>query len=305
VNYSVPTFIKWAGGKQSLLPQIAPHLPNEPENYVEPFVGGGSVLLFVLKYRRPKKAYAYDINPELINTYIQIRDHVGTLLNFLTQIQQDHNTADDQKEFFYLRRTEYNHLLKNRKKTTVQNLRRAALFLYLNKTCFNGLYRVNASGEFNVPFNNAKKIEFDCKIIIEAHELIATTEFQVADYKNAEYPSNCAAYFDPPYWPEDNKPGFVNYANPPFTEEDQVQLAGLFADLVDKGATVLLSNSNSTRIQELYFEKATFIHIYARRMINCDGKGRNKITELLLVNKPIQRRLPNAIYNTRSMPKMR
>src|SRR5262249_50835548 len=141
----VPTFLKWAGGKQQLLSQFSRYFPSTVSTYSEPFLGGGATFLYVLKYKRPKIAKAYDINAKLINVFTQVKDNLDNLIDELKRLEEEHNTSQDPKSYYYRKRIVFN--------TKKKSLEIAALFIYLNKTCFNGLYRVNSLGEFNVPFN--------------------------------------------------------------------------------------------------------------------------------------------------------
>ncbi len=149
-------FVKWAGGKTQLLPEIRKHYPHRIKKYCEPFVGGGAVLFDVLQKSRPEKVLVNDVNAELINTYLQIKNNCGNLVEQLSEIQNKYKSQslEENKILFYEKRIRYNELKINR--NDAENLEKAALFIFLNKTCFNGLYRVNKKGEFNVPFNNAK-----------------------------------------------------------------------------------------------------------------------------------------------------
>ncbi len=149
-------FVKWAGGKTQLLPEIRKHYPHRIKKYCEPFVGGGAVLFDVLQKCHPEEVLINDVNAELINTYSQIKNNCDNLVKLLSEIQNKYKsqTLEENKILFYENRIRYNELKINR--NDAENLEKAALFIFLNKTCFNGLYRVNKKGEFNVPFNNAK-----------------------------------------------------------------------------------------------------------------------------------------------------
>ena len=152
---SVKPFVKWAGGKSQLLDAIRQKYPTKIERYCEPFVGGGAVLLDVLANYKPKEVLINDINPELINTYIQIRDNVESVISILSEMQSDYWDMDNEKrkEYFYSQRNRFNELIKE----TVSTEEKAALFIFINKTCFNGLYRVNGKGLYNVPIGSYKK----------------------------------------------------------------------------------------------------------------------------------------------------
>lgn len=288
MEIKVPTFIKWAGGKQQLLPKFSKYFPATIINYVEPFVGGGATFFYILKYKKPISAKAYDINADLINLYSYVRDNAKDLIDILKSLEDLHNNQKDPKKFFINNRIEFNEIKKK------NLLRKAALFIYLNKTCFNGLYRVNADGEFNVPFNGKKKIKlFETSTIYEAQELLNIPGVIVkkGDFRAIKFYKEDTVYFDPPYWSAENEKkksreqgrGFTNYTKIGFNRDDQISLSKLFFDLATNGNKVLLSNSDTNFIRHLYSEdKYTKHSITARRIINCDGKGRSKIKELLI-----------------------
>jgi DNA adenine methylase len=274
----IPTFLKWAGGKSKLLKQMDRFFPSKIENYIEPFLGGGAVLFYCLKYRRPKKAYAYDINANLINVYIQVRDNSSKLMDELEKLEKEHNQSEDPKYVYYNNRIEFNTKIKSK-------IRKAALFIYLNKSCYNGLYRVNALGEFNVPFGKYAKLKiYDSKIIKEASDLLKGVVLGVKDFREIKYEKKATIYFDPPYWSESHKNGFTSYHKGDFSENDQTELRDLFLKLATKHRTLLLSNSCTKLIKSLY-QRADVIkvEIDARWMINCQGENRKKLKELMMV----------------------
>lgn len=271
----IPTFLKWAGGKKQLLEQFNKYFPNDIKNYVEPFLGGGAVLLYVLKYKKPKKIFAYDMNKELINVFVQVRDNPKKLINFLNIFQDEHNQSKDSNIYYYQMREQYIGNVKDKSE-------KAALLIYLNKTCYNGLYRVNQLGEFNVPFGKYEKINiFDEKSLIKAHELLHSVTFDTTDFRKIKFPNNCTIYFDPPYWSEAN--GFTNYNKLEFTRFDQLQLNDLFSKLNQYGHKLFLSNSKTIFIKSEY-SKFKQHDIETRRMINCNGTARTKMKELLITN---------------------
>lgn len=178
-------FVKWAGGKTQPLETLRQKYPHRIEKYCEPFVGGGAVLFDVLNTFRPETVFINDINRELINTYKQIRDAADVLIAQLAEIQDTYRnqSLEKNKEFFYEKRSRYNELKMNG--TAAENLEKAALFIFLNKTCFNGLYRVNSNGFFNVPFNNAKNPTIcDEENLQECSRLLQNIEMLDGDYKN-------------------------------------------------------------------------------------------------------------------------
>jgi len=270
---SIPTFVKWAGGKKQLLEQFKPFFPEKINRYLEPFVGGGAVLFYVLKNYKPKEVFIFDINEELINTYEIIRDDVENLIEELKKLKELHN-----KEHYYEIRAENPKLL--------SKLTRASRFIYLNKTCFNGLYRVNSKGGFNVPIGSYKNPlvcpEEDLK---EISKLLKNVKIINGDFEEClKYASkNSFIYFDPPYYPLKDKASFTTYTKGNFLEKEQKQLKEVFGKLDKKGCKVMLSNSDTDLIKELYKGyKISFVK--ANRMINCDGKNRGKINEIVVRN---------------------
>lgn len=277
IQLKIPTFLKWAGGKQQLLPQFTKYFPAEITSYAEPFLGGGSTFFYILKYKSPTRARAYDINPNLINVYSQVKTKVTDLSEQLRNLEQEHNSSTDPKSYYYKQRIAYN----SKHKT----LEKAALFIYLNKTCFNGLYRVNSLGEFNVPFNGDKKIKLFDSDLTEASNLLNKKNVSVStkDFRKIKYHQDDVIYFDPPYWSNHKKNGFTNYAVNGFDKASQTTLSNIFKALSKKGRKVILSNSNTNLINILYSENLYIKHkIRARRLINCDGLGRKEINELLI-----------------------
>ena len=275
----VPTFLKWAGGKQQLLQQFAKKFPKEVGQYVEPFLGGGAILFYILKYKTPQSAKAFDSNQELINVYLQVKNNLNKLLEQLRIYETEHNNSEDPRSYYYTRRIEFNSLKANK-------LKKAALFIYLNKTCYNGLYRVNSKGEFNVPFNGSERITLlDETELREASKLLQKVTIEHRDFRDVEFHKNETVYFDPPYWSEPKNKGFTKYTNPDFDETAQKNLADLFEKLNKIGCVLVLSNSDTKLIHSLYKSPEFKRHrITVRRMINCDGHGRNKIKEILITN---------------------
>lgn len=269
---SIPTFVKWAGGKKQLIEQFKPFFPEKIERYLEPFVGGGAVLFYVLKTYKPKEVFIFDINEELINTYKVIRDDVENLIKELKKLKKLHN-----KEHYYQVRAENPKLL--------SPLTRASRFIYLNKTCFNGLYRVNSKGGFNVPMGKYKNPlicpEEDLKLI---SKLLKDVKIVNGGFEEClKYAKkNSFIYFDPPYYPL-KKSSFTTYAKGNFLDKEQEQLKEVFSKLDKKGCKVMLSNSDTDFIKKLY-KKYNINFVKATRMINCNGKGRGKVNEVVVTN---------------------
>ncbi len=293
----VKPFIKWAGGKGSLIPQLKNFYPFELENetinkYVEPFVGGGAVLINILQKYDVKEAYAFDINIDLINCYNVIRNNVEELIKGLKVKENEFIKleSEERQAFFYSIRKEYNSykITKNE-----LNIKRAVEFIFLNRTCFNGLYRVNRNGEFNVPCGKYKNPTIcDEDNLRNLALLIKNVVFQYGDYTKSEkyIDNNTFVYFDPPYRPLSITSGFTSYTKEDFNDENQRELAKYFRKLDEKDAKLMLSNSNPKNINkdDNFFEdiyKGFHINeIFAKRMINANSKGRGEISELLITN---------------------
>lgn len=265
-------FIKWAGGKRQLLEQFKPYFPKHIERYFEVFVGGGAVAFHIIKNHKPKYVFLSDINEELINTYQIIKTDVDNLIIELKKLKELHN-----KENYYKIRAEDPKLL--------SPLTRASRFIYLNKTCFNGLYRVNSKGGFNVPIGSYKNpsivMEDDLK---EISKLLQKAEIKVMGFEDIIKITKKGdfIYFDPPYYPL--KTGsFTTYTKGNFLEKEQKQLKEVFKKLDNKGCKVMLSNSDTTFTKNLYKDyKINFVQ--ANRMINCDGNKRGKVNEIVVRN---------------------
>lgn len=273
ITIKVPTFVKWAGGKKQLLSQFAEHFPKKIDRYFEPFVGGGAVALYVLQNHQPKEAYLSDINPELVNCYNVIKDSPAELIHALKEYKKEHS-----KEVYYK--------IRDQNPTELSSLQRAARFIYLNKTCFNGLYRVNSEGKFNVPMGS-----YTNPTVCPEQEIIEISKL-LKDVKINERPFEKIAdqarkgdfvYFDPPYYPLQKGKSFTTYTKDKFLEKEQEELARVFKELDKRGCKVMLSNSDTEFIRNLYKEYEPKV-VKANRMINSDGKGRGKINELVIKN---------------------
>jgi len=293
----VRPFVKWAGGKSSLISQITGFYPFELTNgtiekYIEPFVGGGAVLINILQKYDVKEAYAFDINIDLINCYNVIKTNVEDLINELIIKENEFLKIGDEErqKYFYNIRKKYNSY------KIVENelsVKRASEFIFLNRTCFNGLYRVNKNGEFNVPCGKYKNPKIcDSKNLRNLSYLIRNVVFQYGDYKESEkyIDNNTFVYFDPPYRPLSITSGFTSYTKEDFNDENQKELANYFKELNEKKAKLMLSNSNpkNTNRDDNFFEEIykgfNINEISAKRMINANAKGRGEISELLITN---------------------
>lgn len=269
----VPTFVKWAGGKKQLLKQFEPFIPKKFNRFIDPFVGGGAFTFFIIKNFNPKEVIISDTNEELMNAYRVIRDDVENLIKELKKLKQKHS-----KEIYYKIRDEDPSL--------ISPLTRASRFIYLNKTCFNGLYRVNSKGKFNVPMGKYKN-----PLICPEESLREISELlQNVKIKNESF-ENCVnwakkrdfVYFDPPYYPLKKGKSFTTYTKNNFLEEEQKKLKETFDKLDKKGCKVMLSNSDTGFIKNLY-KKYNQKVVKATRMINCDAKKRGAINELVVTN---------------------
>jgi len=265
-------FIKWAGGKKQLLEQFKPYFPKKIERYFEVFVGGGAVAFYIIKTYKPSYVFLSDINEELINTYQVIKEDVDSLIKELKKLKELHS-----KENYYKIRAEDPKLL--------SPLTRASRFIYLNKTCFNGLYRVNSKDGFNVPMGSYKNpsivMEDDLR---EISKLLKDIEIKVMSFEGITKLTKKGdfIYFDPPYYPL--KAGsFTTYTKGNFLEKEQKQLAEVFKKLDKKGCKVMLSNSDTKFIKDLYKEY-NINFVQATRMINCDATKRGKINEVVVRN---------------------
>ena len=240
-------FIKWVGGKSQLLEEIREKYPSKIEKYCETFVGGGAVLFDILSKFQPKKVLINDINKELINTYSQIKNNCESMISQLSDLQSiyKNHSLEENKGFFYEKRTRYNELKVNGNEA--ENLEKAVLFIFLNKTCFNGLYRVNSKGLFNVPFNNAKNpLLCDEENLQACSKLLQNVEMKVGDYKECKsfIDDKTFVYIDPPYRPLTQTAAFTSYSENGFSDKEQIELGTFINDISNKGAMVLASNSD-------------------------------------------------------------
>lgn len=289
-------FLKWAGGKGQLLNKFEEMYPQELINgeidtYIEPFVGGGAVLFDVLQKYKVKKAVIVDLNKELINCYRCIKADVNELINHLKTLQSEFLSLNDnnRKDYFLKVRNRYNEIHLNGK----YDFEKAADFIFLNKTCFNGLYRVNSKGEFNVPFGKYKNpLICDSENLILISKLLQNVEIRFGDYSISEEYVNGKTfiYFDPPYRPLIENSSFVGYDKSGFNDDNQKELAEFVKKLDKRNCLVMLSNSdpkntnpNDNFFDELYkgFE---IDRIFAKRMINCQADKRGDITEIVIRN---------------------
>ena len=265
-NSSVAPFVKWAGGKRQLIPQIRERMPKKYANYYEPFVGGGAVIFDLL----PANALINDINKALINTYRQICD---TPENFIEAVDKlDKEMPEDGKEYYYSLRERYNDKLMK----SEYDLELASLFVFINKHCFNGLYRVNGKGLFNVPYNNSRRTSIDEEIIMKTSKYLKGVTIIDGDFeeacKNAK--KGDFVFLDSPYAPL-NPTSFESYTKEGFDVESHKRLSRLYDNLTDRGCYCMLTNHNTRLINDLYGNKGYKIEVVSvKRMINSDASNR-------------------------------
>jgi len=290
IKTSPKPFLKWAGGKRRLLEQYRLAFAALPpfQRYIEPFVGSGAVFFWL----RWHPSFLYDMNPELIEVYEVVRDDVEALLEALAKHT---NTA----EHYYHIRAQAPHQL--------SKIERAARFIYLNKTCYNGLYRVNRKGQFNVPFGRYKNPNFrDPDTLKAASAALQGVQLGVCDFEQATAHAQAGdlIYFDPPYAPLSKTADFTGYTRDGFSENDQRRLAEVFFTLHERGCYLIMSNSYAPLILELYHDlRAYRYEIIARRAINTIATKRGPIKELLITNfvVPELPPVPSKIESTQSV----
>lgn len=272
---SLKPFVKWAGGKRQLLGEILERIPRTYDNYIEPFLGGGAVL-FALQ---PKRALINDINASLIHTYKIIASDPQQFINKIKEL--DSRIVEDGKEYYYLIRDLYNSKLMREE----FDLELAALFVFLNKHCFNGLYRVNAKGLFNVPYNNGKKASIDEEVILEVSKYLKKLTICLGDFEDAckDAKEGDFIFLDSPYAPL-NPSSFESYTKEGFDMESHVRLSKLFDNLTQKGCYCMLTNHNTEFINDLYGNKGYKMDVVSvKRMINSDASKRTG-EEIIICN---------------------
>jgi DNA adenine methylase len=293
-------FLKWVGGKRQLLPAIHARLPDmsRVDRYVEPFVGGGAVLFHLLEHHQFDEVHIFDLNPELILCYETIRDDVDTVVSSLSDLTATYPRDDfeAQKPVFYGVRDLWNQGVGSiQKMTPTQRADRVAQMIFLNKTCFNGLYRVNRSGLFNTPIGRYAQPGFTSPEKLRAvSTALAGVQAHDGSFEACKpfVTSSTLAYFDPPYRPLSNTAAFTSYAKEDFNDDGQQALAA-FAHNLDEtvpGVSLMLSNSDpkNTDPNDEFFDDLyrgfTIARVAANRAINSDATARGRITELLITN---------------------
>jgi DNA adenine methylase len=283
-------FLKWAGGKGQLLDEIDKRLPKDAiragkiDTYIEPFVGGGAVFFHVAQnYPEFKKFYLFDINRDLVNCYNVVKSDVEALIRKLNALEQRFLKLEreDRAAEYYRMRDKFN------------EDRDAAKLIFLNKTCYNGLYRVNKGNEFNVPFGDYKKPKIcDAENLRAVAQILQRARVTCGDFKEtARYITDSTfIYFDPPYRPLSATASFTSYAKDRFTEHEQIKLAEFCQHVSEKGAKFLLSNSDpknqdpTDHFFEDHYDRFRIERVKAARAINCKAAGRGQIRELLVTN---------------------
>ncbi len=263
---NISPFVKWAGGKRQLLPQIKERMPEKYNNYFEPFVGGGAVLFELL----PSSALINDINKALINAYRQICNVPEAFINAVNRL--DTEMWEDGKKYYYSLRERFNDKLMK----SEYDVELAALFVFINKHCFNGLYRVNGKGLFNVPYNNNRKASVDEKAILNVSKYLQGVTIIDGDFEEAcqEAKKGDFVFIDSPYAPL-NPTSFESYTKEGFDIESHKRLANLYDELTDRGCFCMLTNHNTDLINELYGNKGYKIDVVSvKRMINSDASNR-------------------------------
>lgn len=287
-------FLKWAGGKSQLINTFDEMLPQELKNgevdtYIEPFVGGGAMLFHILQKYDIKKAYINDINKELINCYRCLKANVLEVINHLKFLEKDYLQSEDRTKYFYKVRNRYNEIHLNGH----LDYEKCADFIFLNKTCFNGLYRVNKEGKFNVPHGKYKNpVICNENNLMLCSKLLQKVEITFDSYEQVlnKADEKTFIYFDPPYRPLVENSSFTSYDKSGFNDDDQIQLAKNYKLLNEKKCLLMLSNSDpkNTNKEDNFFDNLYnefyIERVYAKRMINCQASKRGNITEIVVMN---------------------
>lgn len=297
-------FLKWAGGKTQLINQIEERLPSDIrlsrtiDKYFEPFIGGGALFFYLSSNYTINESYIYDINPELIVVYKTIKNNPKDLINYLTELKKEFIplSHEERKEIYLNIRKDFNNSMDkfNYSKYDGEDyVKRSASFILMNKTCFNGLFRVNKKGEFNVPFGRYKNPAiFDKENILACSKALKNTTIVEGSFACSEelIDSNSFVYLDPPYRPITSSASFTSYSKFDFDDDNQIELANYYKRISKKGAKVLLSNSDPKNTDEsdnffddLYSE-FSIDRVFAKRSINRDGNKRGEVSEILVKN---------------------
>ena len=273
-TYHATPFLKWAGGKSKYLKQLSQFFPSKVSRYIEPFVGAGSVYFCILARFQPDVCLLSDLNADLIQCYETVRDECQPLITRLEEHKQNHSSS-------------YYYKVRDQNPKDLRMVEAAARFIYLNKTCFNGLYRVNQSGEFNVPMGSYKapKICEPDKLMLASHAL-AVAKLRSSDFASvclSEAQPNDFVYLDPPYQPISTTAHFTKYTSNQFGRGDQIRLAEIYRELDRRGCYVMLNNSDSEFIWALY-RGYRIETIQTNRSISSNAKTRGMMKELVVLN---------------------
>ena len=287
-------FLKWAGGKGQLLDTFDKMFPQELiegkiKTYIEPFVGGGAVLFHILQNYKIEKAQINDINKELINCYRCIKADVEKVIKPLSILEKEYLSSENRNKYFYNVRERYNQIHLNGH----YDYEKCADFIFLNHTCFNGLYRVNKEGKFNVPHGKYKKpLICDKENLRLCSQLLQKVEINFGSYEQVleKADANTFLYFDPPYRPLLENNSFVSYDKAGFDDIDQIKLSQNYRNLDKQNCLLMLSNSDPKNINEKdnffddLYKSFNIERVYAKRMINCQANKRGNITEIVVTN---------------------
>lgn len=274
--------IKWAGGKYKLSKELETFLPKEVQEtkeikrYIEPFFGGGGFFFYLHNYYDIEESVIIDKNEKLINLYKQVSENLDVFLKILDTIKNAFLLTDDKKEFFYSIREKFNR--------SSLGIQQAVFFMFLNKTCFNGLYRENSSGGFNVPFGSYKTYNFyDLENIAEVSKLLKTSEIIYGNFYDIEIQEDDLFYLDPPYIPLNKTSNFTSYTKEGFGKDFNSLLLNFMNEIDKNNARFILSNSYSEETLKMY-KKYNISYIQASRSINSNSEKRNKIKEIVVRN---------------------
>lgn len=293
-KYVAKPFLKWAGGKGQLLDTFDKMFPQELiegkiKTYIEPFVGGGAVLFHILQNYKIEKAQINDINKELINCYRCIKADVEEVIKPLSILEKEYLSSENRNKYFYNVRERYNQIHLNGH----YDYEKCADFIFLNHTCFNGLYRVNKSGKFNVPHGKYKNpLICDKDNLLLCSKLLQKVEISFGSYEQvlSKADKNTFVYFDPPYRPLLENNSFVSYDKAGFDDIDQIKLSQNYRNLNKQNCLLMLSNSDPKNINEKdnffddLYKSFNIERVYAKRMINCQANKRGNITEIVVMN---------------------
>lgn len=296
-------FLKWAGGKTQLLPEFEKRLPSSVKkdkvikSYIEPFIGGGAMFFFLKRNYHVKKSFLFDINPELIIGYKTIQNNSKELIKILNRMEKEYLKKSEKcrKEFYYKVRDSYNLQINGFDYSNYNSewIKRTSYLIFLNKTCFNGLFRQNKKGEFNVPFGRYKNPTIcDQKNISQVSIALKNAKIFCADFNESDQYINedSFVYLDPPYRPLNKTSNFTSYAKDGFDDEDQRRLSSFFEKMDRRGAHLMLSNSdpkNEDPDDEFFdtlYSEYNIERVPAKRHINCDASKRGEIKELIIRN---------------------